>query len=468
MRSAIPLLGEQSTSRVAKVNDQQTINLYPNLESGSAKSSITLLSTPGLDRITTVGTGPARANPVRWKGDLYGVSGNSVWKMNSAETVTVLTNSLNTSAGWCVLAGGRTHLAIADGTNGYYTDGTTVTVISDADYPDDSTHISYLDSRFIVHDVGTDQFYISASEDVTSWSALDFASAESNPDNILAHITNEKDLYLFGTETIQVFFNSGNADFPFDPYPNVIEYGIQAKYSVVKDESGLYCLALKPGGGVVVVKISGFQGTQLSSPDITWTINQLTITSDAIGGLYDMKGMSYYVLTFPSADLTYAFNTQTGLAHRLKSFGIGRHRALGYGSIGSKQYVGDYDTAKLYELSFSKYTEDGSVIERYRRSMVIHNNNHRIQYHEIVIDVKAGVGNADEPAPVMELRYSDDAGSTWSSWREQLLGAVGVYSTRCVWRRLGSSRGRTFEFRCTDPVEFQVIDAYANVEVMPD
>lgn len=467
MRKPIPLLGEQSTGRVAKVSDQQTINLYPQAESGSAKSVLTLLSTPGLSKITTIGAGPSRANPIRWKGDLYGVSGNSVWKMNTADTVTVV-GTLNTSTGWCILAGGRTHLGIVDGTNGYYSDGSTVSVISDADYPDDAEHISYLDGRFIVPDTGTDQFYISADEDITSWAALDFASAESNPDNILAQIANEKDLYLFGSETVQVFYNSGNADFPFSPYPNVIEYGIQAKYSLVKDESGLYFLAIKPGGGLVVVKVSGFQGSQISSQDTTWTINQLTITDDAIGGLYDMKGQSYYILNFPSEDLTLAFNTQTGLSHRLKSYGLGRHRGLGYGSLGSRQFVGDYDNAKLYELSFTKYTDDGGIIERYRRSRVIHFNNQRIQYHELVIDVKAGVGNAGEANPVVELRWSDDGGNTWSSWISKSLGAAGEYSTRCVWRRLGTSRGRTFEFRCTDPVEFDVIDAFANVEVLND
>lgn len=29
MRNPIPLLGQQSTSRITQVNDQQTINLYP-------------------------------------------------------------------------------------------------------------------------------------------------------------------------------------------------------------------------------------------------------------------------------------------------------------------------------------------------------------------------------------------------------------------------------------------------------
>lgn len=467
MRNKIPLLGGQSTHRIAKIKDQQTINWYPKAESPDSKSQLTLQFTPGLTKITTVGTGPGRCNMKVWGGDLYGISGNTLFKMDTSNVITTI-GTLNTSAGWCVIAVGRTYLMITDGTNGYTYNGSTFAAISDVDYPDDATHCAYLDSRFIVNDAGTDQFYISAAEDPTSWAALDFASAEASPDNIFALDTTTKDLYLFGDDTIQVYYNSGNQDFPFDPYPNTIEYGIHAKYSLTRDDNGLYCLAQKIGGGLVVVHIQGFSGRIISDPDITWTINQLSTTSDAIGAIYDMEGESYYILTFPSADFTLAFNLQTGFVHRLKSYGIGRHRALAYGALGGKQYCMDYSNAKLYELDFSKYTEDGGVIERYRRSQVIHNNNHRVIYDEVVIDIDAGVGNGDEAAPVIQLRYSDDGGNTWSSWIDRSMGAVGVYGTRCIWRRLGSSRGRVFEFRVTDPVKATIIDAYARVTMTID
>jgi len=467
MRAKIPLLGGQSTHRIAKVKDQQTINWYPKSESLDAKSQITLEATPGLTKITTVNTGPGRTNMVTWAGDMYGVSGNALFKMDTSDVVTIL-GTLNTSAGWCNIAVGRDMIMITDGTNGYTYNGSSFAVISDGDYPDDATDCAHLDGRFIVNDTGTDRFYISATDDATSWGALDFATAEANPDDIFAMETTTKDLYLFGDKTVQVYYNSGNADFPFDPYPSTIEYGVHAKYSVVHDDNGLYLLAIKPQGGIVVVHINGFQGRVISDPDITWTINQLGTTADAIGSIYDMEGESYYILTFPSSDFTLAFNLQTGLTHRLKSYGIGRHRALAYGSLAGRQFCMDYTNAKLYELDFDKYTEDGGVIERYRRSQVIHNNNVRVIYNEVVIDVLAGVGNGDEAAPVLELRYSDDGANTWSSWRSQLLGGVGEYSTRCVWRRLGISRGRIFEFRSTDPVESIIIDAYADVEVMQD
>lgn len=355
-------------------------------------------------------------------------------------------------------------IAMVDGTAGYTYNGTAFATITDVDFPNGATHIDYLDGYFIVNKPSTDQFYISATEDATSWNPLDFASAEASPDDISAFLVYSRTLYFAGSDTIQVFFNSGNADFPYSPYPNVIEYGIEAPNSMVHDDSGIYMLALRPGGGKVVVKIQGFQGTPLADPDITWTINQFTTTSDAIGAIYDSKGEAYYILTFPSEDITYAWNLQTGECNRLKSYGIGRYRALGFGSQNGRQFVGDYNNAKIYELDFNKYTEDGGVIERYRRTNVVAHNDYELIHHEIVVDILSGVANADSSNPILQTRYSDDGGNNWSSWLDMSMGKTGEYYIRCSLRRLGPSRDRVYEFRVTDPVKAVIIAIYGDLE----
>lgn len=465
MRDKIPLLGGQSTHKFAKIKDEQTINWRPKQETPDALSDLTLQYVGGLTKITTVGTGPGRANMVRWNGDLYGVSGNEFFKMNSSEIVTNV-GTLNTTSGWCIIATGRTYIVVVDGTNGYSYDGTTFAQISSANFQNGCTHICYLDGYFIVNSPNSDQFYISASEDPTTWSALDFATAEANPDDIEALDATEKDLYLFGSETVQIFYNSGNATFPFDPYPNTLEWGIEAKYSLARNENGFYFLAITPSGALTVASLSGFTPTPIIDDDMMATINSLTTTSDAIGSVYSADGMEYYNITFPSEDLTFEINLKTGVMNRLKTYGIGRSRRLGYGSLGTSRYVMDYTNSKLYKLDFSVYTEDGGTIERYRRSQVIHKSALRIQYNEIWIEIDAGVGNAAVSSPNIQLRYTDDGGNNWSSWLDAAMGATGEYYQKQVWRKLGESRGRVFEFRVTDAVEATIIDSYADVEVL--
>jgi len=79
--------------------------------------------------------------------------------------------------------------------------------------------------------------------------------------------------------------------------------------------------------------------------------------------------------------------------------------------------------------------------------------------------VSSGTGSA----PVIEMRYSDDAGQTWSDWDDAdlgnaSLGGSGQYRTLPEWRALGmfDFPGVMFEFRVTDPVPFRLSSVKVN------
>lgn len=469
MRQPIPFIGAQANSRIAEVNDQLTINLIPTPQKPNARAPQTLTSTPGLLRDGSVGTGPCRSNGVKWKGDLYFISGNELVKRNSSGNYSSI-GSINSNSGWVVIARGRNHLALVDGMDGFYYDGTTFAQITDPDFPANPTHIDYLDGRWIVNNQGSDQFSISELEDPTNWDPLDFATAEANPDNILAFSATEKDLYFIGEETAQAYYNSSNQDFPFDPYINgVIEVGIDAPYSLVQSTQGLFWLASNSDGDLFVVQVQGFSPRMISDPEMNSELYALSKTDDARGSLFRMEGRTYYVLNFPSADRTYYVDVDTGAWFRRKSYGLGRHRAEGFGYLGKKVICGDYTNSNFYELDFDTFTDDGGVIERSRRGQIIVKDQRNVIYHEFVLEMRVGVGNAQAPGddPTVLLRYSDDGGKTWSSWLSRSIGKIGEYSTRVVWYTLGRGRNRIFEIRVTDPVSVEIFNAYADVEVLP-
>lgn len=64
--------------------------------------------------------------------------------------------------------------------------------------------------------------------------------------------------------------------------------------------------------------------------------------------------------------------------------------------------------------------------------------------------------------PVVEMRYSDDGGHTWSNVKTAGLGFTGDYRKRVIWRRLGKSRNRIYEIACSDPVSLRMVDAFIN------
>jgi hypothetical protein len=86
----------------------------------------------------------------------------------------------------------------------------------------------------------------------------------------------------------------------------------------------------------------------------------------------------------------------------------------------------------------------------------------------IVLHAVMGQGIPTNPgaAPIVEMRYSDDQGETFSPWRAAQLGAQGRYRTRALWQRLGLLRapGRLVQVRCSDPVDVAFSHLELNAE----
>jgi len=467
MRIEIPFVGPTYNGRSSKINGQRTVNLYPKLEKPGAKTPIALYGTPGLNQIGTKGTGPTRSNGVKFSSKLYFVSGNELISVDSSNVFTTI-GILNTGGSRCELAAGRTYIMVVDGTDGYTYDGTTFAQITDADFPASPSFVSYNKGRFVVNKGSSDEFAISDDENPTSWQPLEFASAENNPDDILAHASTESDLYFIGSATTEVFFYSGNADFPYDPYPNgTMEVGIEAAHSLAQFSGGLVWLASNDEGDAYVVHMQGLTATPISTPEIEWQISEFTIKNDAIGAIYRQAGRIFYVLTFPSADKSFCFDlTPDGRDwHERKSYQLGRWRVAGIGYLAGKVICGDYDNAKFYKLDFNTYDEDGAVLERIRIAPVIHKTRKVMTFWEVIVELKTGVGltTGQGSDPQIMLSYSDDGGETWSSELWETLGKIGERLTEVKWEQLGDSKERIFQIKVTDPVEVEILGAYADI-----
>lgn len=464
-RMTVPIIGGTAISDAIQVNNQRTVNLYGKLESPGAKTPLALYHTPGLESIGS-GTGDGRSNIVYWKTKSYMVIGNKLVSVTSANVVTEV-GTLNTSTGRVEIARGRDYLALVDGTNGYSWNDSAFAVISDSDFPDDATHIRYLDGYFIVNDNGTDDFYISASEDPTSWDPLEFEVASASPDNILAIDEYDRDLYAIGEESTQVYFNSGNADFPFTPYPKALELGVLARYSVIKSPYGLFWLANIPDGDAVVVQVAGGQFKIISDQDTSSEISRLNTKTDAIGSVYTQEGHSFYVLTFPSDQLTKVYDITTGLWHDRESKPLGKWRVSGLGYDQSRILGVDFTNGKIYEVSRTVYNDDGEEIERIRRTQVVHKDRREFICWSFEAEVESGQGTEDGGTPLIGIRSSWNGGYNWSNQRTQSMGAIGEYYARPKWGQLGSGVELIHELRVTAEIPVTIIGGYADIEMRP-
>jgi hypothetical protein len=361
-----------------------------------------------------------------------------------------------------------------------------VTVINAADIDITASHSSYTltlvrgsfpvaaaaefqDGFFIIVEKDTANFYKSGLYDVTAWNMAEYATVEGRSSNLLTAISNTQDLWFFGETAAEVYQDTGAADFPFTRIPGaLIDAGCGAKASPCKINGILYWLTdlgqICCNAGYTAVKF-------LSTPEIDYQISTYSTIDDAIGMSCNVDGHAWYVLTFPTMNKTWVYDTITGFFFEWKSYVdtaiVGRHRINCTAQFGRQQIIGDYDNGKLYIVDMTAHTDDGQAIKWQRATPTISKDRLRIIYHQLEVEFEAGVGlsgGVQGTDPQVLLDWSDDGGKTWSNQHSRSIGKIGKYKNRARWTRLGMSRNRIFRISGSDPVKTVIIGAYALVE----
>lgn len=447
------------------VSVQRCVNWYAEIQQ-EGKSKTVLYPTPGLLKKLTLGTTPVYGLHVV-DGTLYAVTATKLYSISSAWSATELASV--TIAGPCSMANNGTSLVFVDGTNGYSynTSTATLTTLTTASnwYP--ANRVDFQDQYLIFNRSGTGQFFISNLSDPTTYSALDFATAEGAPDDTIGIIVDHRELWLFGEKSIEIWQNTGGAAFPFERVAGAfIERGCAASLSLAKNDNTVFWL----GDDRIVYRANGYTPQRISTHAIETAIDGYSTVSDAVAWFQDTKGHKFYWLTFPTANKTWVYDVASGLWHE-RSYrdtvtgGEKRHRAGCYAKAYNTHVVGDYSTGEIYALDHDTYTDDGDTIRRLCSSPYVHSGREWVYQSSLEIEFEAGVGTTSGQGsdPQVMLRYSDDGGRTYSNEKWRSIGAKGAYENRAFWKRLGRFRTRTFEVTITDPVNAVILGAYAEL-----
>jgi len=467
-----PFLGASYLVRSVNAAADRAVNLYPEAIPHGGKETGFLNRCPGSVLRATVGNGPIRG---AWKLGDYGyvVSGQAFYQIDANWNATL--KGVVTGTGPVSMADNGTQIFIACNPDGFiYNTSTDVfAAISDTDYPGAVT-VGYIDGFFVFNEPDSQKFWKTALLDGTDVDPTEFASAEASPDNLVSLIVDHKEVWLFGVNSVEVWYDAGLADFPFSPIQGAfIETGCAAPYSVCKMDNSVFWLGKSARGEGMVYRANGYTPQVLSTHALSYAIGQYSDISDAIGYTYQQEAHSFYVLIFPTGNATWVYDVTTGLWHERaymnQSDGtLGRIRANAYMFFNGQHIVGDYQNGKLYSLSLDTYSDNGDYqkwLRAWRALPTGGNNLKRAFHHELQLDCQSGVGLdgvAQGTDPQVMLRWSDDGGHTWSNEHWRSMGAIGNTQTRVIWRRLGSTnklRDRVYEVSGTDPVKISLIGA---------
>jgi len=462
----IPFVGGTYKSRSPYWDGQECVNLFLEMGGEGSKTPAALLGTPGLTALGMLRElGGEVRGMIEANGYLYAACASNLYRVTPAGAVYDL-GAGSSYTGPVSLADSGVELCLVDDSGACYvhTYATGVTVrVTDPDFPG-SVRVAYLDGRFLHITPDSQQFFCSDLFNGSSFNGLAFASAESQPDKLVSLIVDHREVWLLGARTVEVWFNSGAADFPYERRDGAyLEIGCGARNSVAKLDNTVFWLSDRG----TIVRAAGYTPQIISTRAIEYQISTYAVTDDAVAWAYTHEGHAYYVLTFPAAGATWVYDASTGYWHQRESWGLNRWRANCHAEFAGMHLVGDVANSKIYYLNMDAYTEDGARIRRTRVCPIMTNDGARVRMDSLTVDFQPGVGlpagsgQGEDPQAVLD--WSDDGGQTWSNQYSASLGKLGQYITRVIWRRLGMFRNRVLRLTITDPVKVVITGAYAQI-----
>ena len=449
---------------------QRSINLYPENNPQDAAAPVTQYPTPGLTLVSTPPVaGESRCIYTATNGQRYEVVGQNVYAVSLANAYTLL-GTLTTLTGHVSMVDNGTDVALVDGTpTGFWIHlaSNVMTQITDpAFYGADRVDI--VDGYLIFNKPASPQFYIS-NYNATTFNSLDIASKSTFPDNLVTHAVMHREIWLFGEQTTEVWYNTGAADFTFGRMPGVfIEHGCAAKHSVAKQDLTLFWLSKDAQGQGMVMAGKNYTANRISTHAIEQEFSTYSRIDDAIGYCYQQGGHPFYVLTFPTANKTWCFDMSTGMWHQrayLEANGtLSRHRGACHSFNQGRNLVGDYATGQVYMLDPNAHTDNGNPLLCIRSFPHLGANGKRAMFRQFVADMEVGNGlPGDASTPEIRLRWSDDRGFSWGNYVTDTLGKAGKYNDVIQFQRLGYARDRVFELSWSANVKTALNGAFIDL-----
>ncbi|QZI87773.1 packaged DNA stabilization protein [Vibrio phage 66E30.1] len=456
MQREIPLAANTSEQDIS--GNELLVNVYPRASTGG-KYQFNLINTPGLAFFCELPTYPVMGLHNN-KGRVFAVTPSKMYEIFKDGSFKELGDV--DLKGRVVMEDNGIQVVVVDGFKGFYYDASTEEVneiTSEGFYP--ATTVTYQDGYFLFDRRGTGQFFISELLNVT-FNGLDFATAEGQPDNLVAVLSDHREIFLFGEDTIEVWYNSGASDFPFERNQGAfVEKGCGARYSVAKQNNTVYFV----GSDLMVYQMTGYTPVRISNHAVEKTLKGINL-GDSFAYTYQDEGHLFYVLTIPGRDITWCYDISTGAWHVRQSYQFGRHQSNNAIFFDSKTLVGDFQNGRIYQMSGNFYTDDGEPVIREFVLPTVNNGREFLTVDSLEFDMGTGVGLIQGQGNDPELRvyFSKDSGKTYSqNFKRGRIGKIGEYLTRAKVNRFGAARQFTFKVEISDPIPIDIGGAWIEV-----
>ncbi|HMU15845.1 MAG TPA: hypothetical protein PKC95_00240 [Thauera aminoaromatica] len=434
----------RAPARLVNCFAQQTVGKQP----------VELLGAPGIVSWCTLG-GAGRGLYVM-RGTLYAVAGSTLYKIDEHGGATSL--GAVSGSGKLMFAGNGVEIVLSN--KSIFANGT-VSAITDPDLPAISA-IGYLDGYVVYSESGTGKWGCSELYSGATYDALDFASAEAYPDDLVTLAVDHRQVLLFGQETTEIWWNSGaGAGFPFERLAGgFIEYGCLSVHGVAKQDNSVFWLA----NDRTIRRLTGQTPVRVSQHGVEEKLASYARVDDCEAFPFSWNGHLFVVFRFPEAGATWVLDVTTGEWHERATYGASawdvRDAVYCYGRVFAQQA----STGAVGYLSDTCYTEFDGTLRREWTYPAVYATNVPLVHSQLDLICRTG----DAPTalvPHVNLEISDDGGNTWLLLPPRELGRTGQYGHVIRWNRLGQARDRVYRMSIDDAaVPVRVTDTTLRTE----
>lgn len=459
----VPLIQPTQPGVKSQVATQRSVNWYL-VKPENEGDPWTLRGTPGLELLDTL----SRANQRGWHvhdGRLFVVAGSRIYEVY-ADGSERDWGKINSARGRVGMASLLNVVVIGDGSGYYALDLTAGTVAAITDAPRGRFPVFF--NQRILYQGENGQVFYSELNDATDIPGLNFFSAESLPDEIVAITTTEDQIWLHGEDSTEAWYDSGDADNPFQRINGGVVYsGCGHPFTALRLDNSIWWVEKDKDGAGIVRRSNGFTPLRVSNSDVERFIKD---SGEVTAYSYQEDGHSFYVLNSENGTRAYDLKTNEWHERGWLNRNTGaqeRQRQEFHAFVYGQHMAGDYETGKVYRMGLDLYTDAGQEIRRVRTSAIFKRGGHWITIGELWLDFATGVGldgTGQGADPKVMLRAAPE-GVALGVERSESLGGIGAYDTQVRFFDFGTGRAWVFEVSVSDPVFTALKGAVATISV---
>jgi len=481
----IPLNGGFYQSESLPVSSQRCVNLYVNVPETMGISESQLYPTPGLTEIANSGDFEVNRGAHTFKGEAYFINGQTLYRLNRVAG-SATSFSFNLEDLGAITGSGRVSISnngiqmiiVVPGVGIGYTYEKTngLQQITDLDFTanGNAEMVVFMDGYFVFSTAGK-KYFVSALNDGTNYNALDFGSAEADPDDIRGLHVHRNQLYIFGSQTCEAFttIQGTTTGSPFQRIKGyVLPKGLSSQFSIAEFDDTFAFIGQGDNESPQIYVHAGNNFTAVSTTAIDLKLQENTDIQlqEAFVWTYSARGEDFIGWTTPSGTFALQAKASKGSqkkvwcersSENLRSTEGWRVNSIvtAYGKL----LCGDSEGGLIGELDFNSNTDYGEFVTREVALPTLSNNSKRLFHSSFEIEIESGINTDPNAEPKIALSYSND-GRIFTSQRLMSAGKTGE-SIKAKRFRLGASdRFRIYKLTMTDNNRYVLFRALVDID----